>query len=59
MVRKVKNVQGVTFCSESCATMMDKEQLKSHLMVRFAYHYFVEHVHPIMMNSTNVMASHS
>jgi hypothetical protein len=59
MVWKVKNVQGVTFCSESCAIMMDKEKLKSHLMVHFAYHFFVQHVHSVMMNSTNEMSSYS
>jgi hypothetical protein len=49
----------VTFCSDSYAIMMDKEWLKSHLMVRFAYRFFVEHVHFVLMNSTNILPSHS
>jgi hypothetical protein len=59
MVRKVNNVLGVACCSESRAIMMDKEQLNSHIIVRFEYHFFVEHVHFVMMNSTNEMSSHS
>jgi predicted nucleic acid-binding Zn ribbon protein len=58
MMHKVKNVLGVAFCSERCAIMMDKEQLKSHLMMCFAYHFFVEHAHSVIMNSTNEMSSH-
>jgi hypothetical protein len=59
MVCKVKNVPGVSFCSESYTIMMDKEQIKSHLVVHFAYHFFVEHVHYVMMNSTNKIFSQS
>jgi hypothetical protein len=58
MVCKVKNVSGVSFSNESCAIMIDKEQLKTHLMVRFSYPFFVEHVHSVMMNQTNEMSSH-
>jgi hypothetical protein len=39
--------------------MMDKERLKHHLMVSFAYHFFVEHVRTVMLNCTNEMSSHS
>jgi hypothetical protein len=59
MVWKVKNVSGVSFSSESYAIMIDKEQLKTQLMVRFSYPFFVEHVHSVMMNQTNEMSSHS
>jgi pyridoxal biosynthesis lyase PdxS len=50
MVCKLKNLPEVSFHSASCAIMMDKEQLKIHLMVIFAYHFFVEHVQTVMLN---------
>jgi hypothetical protein len=30
--------------------MMDKDKLKRYLVVSFAYHFFVEHVHTVMLN---------
>jgi hypothetical protein len=38
---------------------MDTEEFKDHLMVSFAYHFFVEHVQTIMVDSTTKMSSHS
>jgi hypothetical protein len=29
---------------------MDKEELKHHLMVSFAYHFFVEHFQTVMVD---------
>jgi hypothetical protein len=50
MVCKLKNLSGVAFHSASCATLMDKEQLKNHLTVSFAYLFFVEIVQTVMLN---------
>jgi hypothetical protein len=47
---KVDNGMQVTFHSTSCAIMIDKEELKHHLTVIFAYHFFVEHVQTVMLN---------
>jgi hypothetical protein len=47
-VCKLKNLPGVTFDSASC--VMDKEEFKHHLMVSFAFHFFVEHVQTIMVD---------
>jgi hypothetical protein len=58
-VCKLKNLPGVTFDSASCAIVMDTEEFKDHLMVSFAYHFFVEHVQTIMVDSTTEMSSHS
>jgi hypothetical protein len=49
-VCKLKNLPGVSFHIESCVIMMDKEELKTHLMVSFPYHFFVLHVHAVMLN---------
>jgi hypothetical protein len=38
--------------------VVDKEEFKHHLMVSFAYNFFVEHVQTIMVDSTNQMSSH-
>jgi hypothetical protein len=46
---KLKNLLGVTFDSASCAIVMDKE-FKHHLMVNFAYHFFVEHIQTVMVD---------
>jgi hypothetical protein len=59
MVCKRKNLPWVTFDSTSCAIVMDKEEFKHHLMVSFGYHFFVEHVQTIMVDSTTKMSSHS
>jgi hypothetical protein len=38
--------------------MVDKEEFEHHLMVSFAYHFFVQHVQTTMVHSTNQMSSH-
>jgi hypothetical protein len=38
--------------------VVDKEDFKHHLMVSFAYHFFVQHVQTTMFYSTNQMSSH-
>jgi hypothetical protein len=58
-VCKLKNLPGVIFDSASCAIMMDKGEFKHHLMVSFAYHFFVELVQTIMMDRTTKISSHS
>jgi hypothetical protein len=58
MVCKLKNLPGVTFDSTSCAIVMYKEEFKHHLMVSFAYHFFVQYVQTTMVHSTNQMSSY-
>jgi hypothetical protein len=57
-VYKLKNLLGVTFDSASSAIVVDKEKFKHHLMLSFAYHFFVQHVQTTMVHSTNQMSSH-
>jgi hypothetical protein len=58
MVCKLKKLTGVTFDSTNCAIVVDKEEFKHHLMVSFAYHFFVQHVQTTKVHSTNQMSSH-
>jgi hypothetical protein len=57
-VCKIKKLLRVTFDSTSCAIVVDKEEFKHHLMVSFAYHFFVQHVQTTMVHSTNQISSH-
>jgi hypothetical protein len=58
VVSKLKNLPGVTFDSASCAIVVDKEEFKHHLMVSFAYHFFVQYIQTTMVHSTNPMSCH-
>jgi hypothetical protein len=49
-VCKLKNLPEVAFDSARRAIVMNKEEFKHHLMVSFAYHFFVEHVQTVMVD---------
>jgi hypothetical protein len=49
-VWKLKFFPGVTFDSARCVILMDKEVFKHHLMVSFAYLFFVEDVQTVMVD---------